>query len=67
MKNETLKDKGKLDKEVPRIFYWEKDVKQFIKEILDEIDEIIVENKVAKRVKEIIKDKIKQKSGFELK
>lgn len=37
-KMKTLKEKRILDKEVPRAYYLEEDVKQFIKEILEEID-----------------------------
>ena len=32
----SLSDKRNLDKEVPRCFYWEEDVKEFIKELIEE-------------------------------
>jgi len=38
MTKETLSDKRKLDNEVPRCYYWEEDVKEFIKDIIEFIE-----------------------------
>ena len=71
----TLKEKRILDKEVPRAYYPEEDVKEFIKEILKEINEGIKltikfykhkeGEELGAEIYNYLYKIIKQKSGFE--
>ena len=62
----SLSDKKQLDREIPRLFYWEEDVAEAVKELKEALwtqrytlqNEAVIKNQQVKIIKEIFGEKL---------